>query len=161
MDIPSRQALIRLVRDQRVASLGTIFRGSPLVSMVLFAATDDLSHLIIHVSRLAQHTQALLESDSGNVGLMIAEPDRKSRNPQTLARLAIQGSAAVVSPDDADYPSLHQSYLRKFPNAALIFELGDFLLVRIRHRNARLVTGFGRIFDLEPDRLTEIFTSGS
>ena len=59
--------------------LGTLFHGVPLVSLVLFSAADDGSAIDIHVSRLAQHTQGLLES--GRVGLMIAEPDRDSRNP--------------------------------------------------------------------------------
>jgi hypothetical protein len=43
--------------------------------------------------------------------------------------------------------------LHTFSNAALNFQLGDFLLVRIRPHSARLVTGFGRIFDLSSDDL--------
>ncbi len=148
MDPQSRQSLTQLVREQRTASLGTLFHGAPLVSMVLFSAAEDLSAIDIHVSRLAQHTQGLLESP--RVGVMIAEPDRDSRNPQTLARLSIQGEAHPIPTSDPEYDEARSLYLSKFPTAALNFQLGDFLLVRIRPHSARLVTGFGRIFDLKP-----------
>jgi putative heme iron utilization protein len=158
MDSQSQQSLERLVRDERIASLGTLFRGAPLVSLVLFSAAPDGSAIDVHVSRLAQHTHGLLESKL--VGLMIAEPDRDSRNPQTLTRLSIQGEARAISTDDPEYEVARDMYLSKFPNAALNFQLGDFLLVRIEPRTGRLVTGFGRIFDLDADDLRRLL-SGS
>ncbi len=156
MDSESQRSLARLVRDERIASLGTLFQGTPLVSLVLFSAAADGSAIDIHVSRLAQHTQGLLES--ARVGVMIAEPDRDSRNPQTLARLSIQGEARPMPTDAPDYDAARTSYLDKVPTAALNFQLGDFLLVRIRPHSARLVTGFGRIFDLKADDLKRILT---
>ena len=154
MDDQSRQTLARMLREQRVASLGTLFRGEPLVSMVLFSAAADASAIDIHVSRLAQHTQGLLEHR--RVGLMIAEQDRESRNPQTLARLSLQGEATILPVGSPEYEVARENYLHKFPNAALNFELGDFLLVRIRPHSARLVTGFGRIFDLSGEDLADL-----
>ena len=159
MDSQSRHALARLIHEERVASLGTIFHGAPLVSMVLFSASPDLSGFDVHVSRLAQHTQGLL--DSGRVGLMIAEPDRESRNPQTIARLSLQGEAEIMPSDHPDYQQAQEAYLRKFPNTALNFQLGDFLLIRITARSARLVTGFGKIFDLTGDDLKHLIVSNS
>jgi hypothetical protein len=90
---------------------------------------------------------------------MIAEPDREGCNPQTLARLSIQGDAAPSTWSDPDYVDIRQSYLRKFPTAAFNFLLGDFLLVRIVPRSARLVTGFGRIFDLMPEDFAGLLAS--
>jgi putative heme iron utilization protein len=154
MDTQSRHALVSLASEQRVASLGTWFHGSPLVSLVLFSASPDLSAIDIHVSRLAQHTQGLLESE--RVGLMIAEPDRESRNPQTIARLSLQGVAEPLPAQDPRYEEAKSNYLAKYPTAALNFDLGDFLLIRITPKTARLVTGFGRIFDLNAETLREI-----
>ena len=154
VDDQSRQTLARMLREQRVASLGTLFRGEPLVSMVLFSAAAGASAIDIHISRLAQHTQGLLEHR--RVGLMIAEQDRESRNPQTLARLSLQGEATSCRPAARSTRSPGTDYLHKFPNAALNFELGDFLLVRIRPHSARLVTGFGRIFDLSGEDLADL-----
>jgi putative heme iron utilization protein len=151
MDEQSRMTLGRLVRDQRVAALGTIFQGAPLVSLLLFSSAPDLSAFDIHVSRLAQHTQGLL--GSGRVGLMIAEQDRESRNPQTLPRLSIQGQAVPLHPDHSEFDEARSRYLAKFPAAELNFQLPDFLLVLIVPQSARLVTGFGRIFDLDAEDL--------
>jgi hypothetical protein len=86
---------------------------------------------------------------------MIAEPDLESRNPQTIARLSLQGEAAILPTGGPEYELARKIYLGKFPNAALDFDLGDFLLVRIRPHSARLVTGFGRIFDLAGEDLAE------
>ena len=106
MDSQSRQVLVRLLREERIASLGTLFRGTPLVSHVLFSRADNSAALDIHVSRLAQHTQGLLES--GRVGLMVAEPDRDSAHPQTLARLSIQGDAEILAEDHPEYDSARE-----------------------------------------------------
>jgi hypothetical protein len=93
--------------------------------------------------------------------MMIAEPDRDSRNPQTLARLSIQGEARPMPTDDPEYDTARALYLSKFPTAALNFQLGDFLLVRIRPHSARLVTGFGRIFDMKAEELKRIVTGSN
>jgi putative heme iron utilization protein len=156
MDSQSQQILVRLIREERVAAIGTLFHGSPLVSMVLFSASDDGSSFDIHVSRLAQHTQGLAEHR--NVGLMIADADRASKNPQTLARLSLQGEARLVAHSSPEYEEAKSRYLAKFPNAAINFGLGDFLLVRIDAQSARLVTGFGKIFDLTPDEIKSALT---
>src|SRR5271157_2152244 len=85
MDSQSQQSLARLVRGERIASLGTLFHGAPLVSLVLFSAAADLSAIDIHVSRLAQHTQGLLES--GRVGVMMQE---RGRRPASRIRLVLR-----------------------------------------------------------------------
>lgn len=154
MDDASRLSLARLVHDQRTAALGTLFHGSPLVSMVLYSPAPDASGFDIHVSRLAQHTRGLL--DSPRVGLMIAEPDRASRNPQTLARLSIQGVVEILPEESPEHDAAKAAYLDRFPTAAINFQLGDFLLARIRPTSARLITGFGKIFDLSSADLADL-----
>lgn len=138
--------LIRLARDQRIASLGTLLDGHPLVSLVLFDANLDLSAFHIHVSRIAQHARAL--GQSPKVGLMIAAPDSHSRNPQTLARLSIQGFAEPIDPHSQAFAEARESYLHKFPQSEISLQLGDFFFVRIEPVSARLITGFGAIHDL-------------
>jgi putative heme iron utilization protein len=146
MDRESRQLLARLVRSARVAALGTLRDGAPLVSLVPYAASPDFSYFCIHVSRLAQHTQGLARDP--RVGLMIAEADAAGRNPQLLARLSIRGEAEEAATAAAGYEEAKALYLAKFPEAAFNFGLADFKLYRIRAHNARLVGGFGKIFDL-------------
>ena len=154
MDPQDAHELVHLIRDHRTASLGTVLDGHPLVTMILYDPEPDLSGFDIHVSRLAQHTRAMAQDP--RVGLMIAEPDGHTRNPQTLARISIQGQAEPIHPDSPAFDEARASYLERFPRSALNFELGDFFLVRIRPTSARLVTGFGKIFDLSADQMTSL-----
>ena len=83
--------LSRLIRQQRVAALGTLRQGAPLVSMVSFLAEDDFSAFVLRVSRLAWHTQDMLHDP--RVSLVIAETDDGRADPQTLARITLHGFA--------------------------------------------------------------------
>ena len=89
MDAQARQSPARPLRTQRIAALGTISDTAPLVSMVLYVATADFSAFYIHVSQLAQHTQALRQDR--RVSLMIVEPDpgRRIRNCSPACRSAV------------------------------------------------------------------------
>ena len=138
----------QLIRSQRIAAIGTLREGCPLVSMVPIVVHDDFSSYLIHISRLAQHTQDILQNP--NVGLMISEPDTGSKNPQSLARASIQGKAVIVPKDSVDYDGLAELYLRKFPDSAMTFSLGDFELYRIEAKSARFVAGFGKIYNFGP-----------
>ena len=137
-----------LIKSQRVSFLGTLRDGSPSVSMVSYAETQDLSSFLIHISGLAQHTQDI--SHSARVGLMIAEPDDGTRNPQTLARASIKGNAVIVPRNSSNYAELAHLYTTKFPESAMTFSLGDFEIYRIEAKSARFVAGFGKIFNFGP-----------
>ena len=143
------QALVRLINDQRVASLGTLHADRPAVSLAPYATAADLSAFFIHVSGLALHSKDLLRDP--RVALMIAEPDRPSHNPQALARASISGDAQPLTADDPGLDEARARYLARHPAAAINFQLGDFFLVRIRPVSARFVAGFGRIYDLSAD----------
>ena len=148
-----------LIKSQRVAFLGTLRDGSPTVSMVPYAESHDLSSFLIHISGLAQHTQDI--SHTPRVGLMIAEPDDGSRNPQTLARASIKGNAVIVPRTSSNYAELADLDIKKFPDSAMTFSLGDFELYRIEAKSARFVAGFGKIFNFGTVDFLEAATSHS
>ncbi len=137
-----------LITSQRIASLGTLHDGNPAVSMVPFSETPDLASFIIHISGLAQHTQDI--SHTPRVGLMIAEPDTGARDPQTLMRASILGNAVKIPRNSGSYKELADLYLKKFPDSATTFSLGDFELYLIEAKTARFVAGFGKIFNFGP-----------
>ncbi len=147
MDTEALVALARLLQGQRIAALGTLRQGAPFVSMVPFVAAPDFSAFHIHISRLAHHTKDILAD--ARVSLMVAETDIGNGDPQTLGRVSIQGTAAAMAPEDADYAEARARYLERFPDAEFNFSLGDFSLFRIQPRTARYVAGFGKIFNLE------------
>jgi putative heme iron utilization protein len=153
MDEDSRKILADLVRTRRVAALGTVRDGSPFVSMVLFAASPDYSSFYIHISRLALHTQAVLQDP--RAALMIAEADCDTPDPQTLPRVSMQGTVLAVQATDPDHDEIKALYLAKCPQSAFNFELGDFMMFRFRASSARYVAGFGKIFDLTAEELEQ------
>jgi putative heme iron utilization protein len=146
MDAESVRLLPRLIRTHRIAGIGTLRGGSPFVSMITYAAADDLGSLFIHASRLAHHTQDLLEDSRCSV--LISETDDASRDPQTLARVTLNGEARPVEQDDPAYDAARALYLRKFPEAQFLFQLGDFSLYRITISTGRYVAGFGKAYNI-------------
>lgn len=146
MDSQFQQALAHLIRTHRTTALGTLHDGAPLVSLVLYAPNADFSAFYLHISRLAQHTQAILHDPQ--IGLLIAEPDTGRQDPQTLARVSLQGTASEVLRTDADYDAIRAAYLQRFPNAAMTLSLSDFAFFRMQPNRGRFVAGFGQIFNL-------------
>lgn len=151
MELRSQQALTHLIRTQRTAALGTLYEGAPLVSLVLYLPNADFTAFYLHLSRLAQHTQAILREPQ--VSLMIAEPDTGQQDPQTLARVSLQGVAALLPPMDAEYETVHTAYVQRFSTAAMTVSLGDFAFYRVEAKRGRFVAGFGQIFNLTKESL--------
>lgn len=154
MDAESEQILTHLILTQRTAALGTLRDGWPFVSLVLFAPADDFTAFYIHVSRLAHHTQDLLQDR--RAGLMIAQTDDGMGNPQTFARLSILGEAFELSAGDSDFSTARTAYLAKYPEASPNFSMSDFSLFRITVHRARYVAGFGKIYNLVPEDFRQL-----
>ena len=143
MDADTGRSLAGLIRKERIAHLGTLRGGAPLVSMTLFMAEQDLSAFYVHVSRLAWHTQDMLQDP--RVALSIAETDDARPDPFTLMRVSIRGEASQLPPQQQE---LKRLWLARFPEQAVNFELADFSFWKISPRDARFVAGFGSIHNL-------------
>lgn len=141
--------LADLIRSERVAALGTLHQGAPLVSFTPYAVFPDLTDYLIHVSHLAQHTANMLQD--GRVSLLIARRDSGLADPQTLPRVSIRGLAQALPEDAAGWAEARALYLDRFPSAKPRFALRDFRLFRITVQDARFVAGFGKAFDLTLD----------
>jgi putative heme iron utilization protein len=151
MNTEDSALLAALLRKERIAHLGTLRAGAPMVSMTLYLPEGDFSAFYVHVSRLAWHTQDLLSD--GRCALSIAETDDGRADPFTLARVSIRGEASNVPNGDGQFASLKKAWLSRFPEQAINFELADFSFWRIAPRDARFVAGFGRIYNLSADAL--------
>ena len=146
-------ALARLIRATRVAALGTLRGGAPLVSLALYCPEDDFSAFVLHVSRLAWHTQDM-ERDA-RVSLSIAEADDGRADPQTLRRVALRGSVVRAASEGGEYERLRARWLARYPESAQTFVLVDFAFWRMVPSDARFVAGFGRTHNLSPQDLRE------
>jgi len=140
-----------LVRGQTIAALGTLHGGEPYVSMVPYALADDGSGFFIHVSRLAAHTRDM--EASPRVSLLVVA--REEGMPQSRARVTVQADARPLPMHSAEYVAARASYLERFPDAAHIFELGDFSIFRITPVTARVVGGFGQAFSIGAESFAE------
>lgn len=151
MDAETSRLLARLLRKERTAHLGTLRGGAPMVSMTLFLPSTDFAAFHVHVSRLAWHTQDMLQD--ARVALSIAETDDGRADPFTLARATIRGNALNLPNEGAEFSQLKSAWLSRFPEQAINFQLADFSFWRVTPREARFVAGFGRIHNLSPDAL--------
>ena len=117
-----------------------------MVSMTLYLPGTDFSVFYVHVSRLAWHTQDMLQDP--RVALSIAETDDGRPVPFTLMRVSIRGEAVQIQNKDSSFKNLKDAWLARFPEQEVNFELADFSFWRIAPRDARFVAGFGRIHNL-------------
>ena len=146
MDADARRSLSRLVRGVRIATLGTLRKGAPNVSMVAYMPARDFATVWMRLSRLAWHTQDL--AVDARVSLSICEIDDGRLDPQTLARVTVRGDARQIPADDLQSASLKPAWLERFPASAVTFELADFAFWQIVPRDARFVAGLGRTYNL-------------
>ncbi len=140
MNSEDTAALARLLRGARLAHLGTLRQGAPLVSMTLFLAAPGFDAFHVHTQDMAADAR---------VALSIAETDDARADPFTLARVTIRGEVAPLGEDAA----LKRAWLARFPAQAVNFELADFSFWRLAPRGARFVAGYGRIHNLSAAEL--------
>lgn len=151
MDSTSEEALARLLHQTRIAALGTIHDREPNQAMVAVAHENDFSAFYIHVSKLGKHTGDM--EANPRVSILFAEADDGRPDPQTLARVSIQGLAEILPRDAPHYARVKDLYLQQFPEAEQLFSLGDFNIWKIIPKNGRFVAGFARAFNLVPEAL--------
>ena len=154
MDSISEQTLARLIRNTRIASLGTIHEGKPNQAMVAIAFEKDFSVFHIHVSRLGKHATGMEQNP--HISLLIVEADDGRQDPQTLARVTLHGIASVIPRNEPEHPRIKAIYLSRFPQAKGLFSLGDFNIWKISPISGRFVAGFGRAFNIVPAMLIKV-----
>lgn len=142
-----------LLRGQRQASLGTLAGGAPFVSMVGYAAEPDFGGFLLHLSRLAAHTAALLADP--RAALLVSEPDDGRADLQTLARITVAGQVEQLDPASPAYAEARACYLARLPAAEVLFSFPDFVLFRLVPSEARYVGGFARTFVMTPKLLAQ------
>ncbi len=143
--------LARLIRASRWAALATLHESAPFASMVAYAPEADFSGFLLHLSRLAPHTRNLLADPRAS--LVISEPDTGGDDPQTLARISVQGSVIELTRGSAEYRNARERYLEHLPEAEQLFGFGDFMLFRLLPADARYTGGFARAYTLSRAQL--------
>ena len=156
MDATESAALMSLLRTQPVASLATLHKGTPAVSMVPFALLPDGTGFVIHVSQLATHTQDMIKNPA--VALLVTAPLAAGDSPLALPRVSVQGHAHPCSPESPGHEAARHAYLTQLPDAEPLFSFGDFSLFVIEPESLRYVAGFGRAMSLVGERMWAVLT---
>ena len=151
MNLQEQRLMLTLIRDRRWAALATQGPDGPDASWVAYVPEPDCSGFLLHLSTLSAHTRNLLAHP--RAGLSISEPERDDEDPQTLARVTIQGEIATIPRDHPDYPSAALCYQERLPASVPRFKFGDFLLLRLIPVRVRFIGGFARAYTLDYDGL--------
>ncbi|MFZ1641592.1 MAG: pyridoxamine 5'-phosphate oxidase family protein [Candidatus Contendobacter sp.] len=151
MNLEEQHLMADLIRSRRWAALATQEPEGPEASWVAYVPEVDFGGFLLHLSTLAAHTRNLLADP--RAGLAISEPERDSEDPQTLARVMIQGRVTVLPKDSTDYREMSRHYQETLPASTPRFEFGDFLLLRLTPARIRFVGGFARAYTLDDTAL--------
>jgi len=133
----------RFLRRHHAGVLATLSKrlgGYPFGSVVPFVLDHDTRPTIL-VSRLAEHTKNMAADPRASLLVQDAAED-----VQNAARLTLVGDAEAV----ADASAIAARYLRYFPDAQALLDLGDFSFWRLRAVFVRHIAGFGAIRSITP-----------
>ena len=154
-----QQSLRALLATQRIATLGVQPLAdfsmpqalpAPGLSCVPWAWNSEFYCLVIHVSALASHTQAMEQHPA--VSLMMTAQEQANTGVHALERVSIQGIASTPPPESLLCQTAKNSYLQRFPEAEAMTMLADFRFVCITPSNARHIAGFGAARDVDACR---------
>lgn len=157
---PEKQSAVEIVksllRRSRHGALATLMpgNGDPYCSLVNVASAPGGQPVVL-ISKLARHTQNI-ERDA-RVSLLLQES--VDGDPLEHARIMVSGKAIKAEPgDDA---VVRRRFLSAHPSAEAYAEFADFMFFTVEPSNVHLVAGFGRIVDVEPEKiLTDLSGAG-
>jgi hypothetical protein len=151
MNINEQKRLISLILDNRWAALATIQENIPMASMVAYVMEPEFDGLLLHLSQLASHTRNLMTSKTA--ALVISEQDKEEGDPQTLARISMQGKVTALDKEGDDYQTAMELYLSHLPDAEQRFGFSDFFLFRFTPDSIRYVGGFANAHKISLEQL--------
>ncbi len=151
-DIDETAVLVGLFARERWGCLATVDAdGVPLAAMVAFVPDGERGDLLLHLSTLARHARNALARP--RVSLAVSEPYAGQPDPQTLARVSVQGDIEPIAREHADFSRLRACYVAALPASEPRFAFTDFHLLRLVVGRARYVGGFARAFTIGEQRL--------
>jgi len=146
MDIETKlkRELNKLFKKQRLAVLATQKNGQPYSSLVAFAVTEDLKHLIFATSR-ATRKYDNFSSDS-RVALLI--DTRTNKVSDFHHAMAVTAVGTAIEVEENIRPQLVSLYLAKHPHLADFIQSPTCALVQVTVKTYYVVRTFQNVMEL-------------
>jgi len=149
-EVTLRQMLTGLFTSQRLAVLGTYGDTQPYCTLMAFAATDDLKHLIFATARTTRKYANLTGHD--RVSLLVDNRKNLDEDFHQAMAVTIIGQAREAGPDERD--RLLPVYLYKHPYLRGFLAEPDCALIKVVVDRYLIVSHFQRGLlqeDVAPD----------
>jgi nitroimidazol reductase NimA-like FMN-containing flavoprotein (pyridoxamine 5'-phosphate oxidase superfamily) len=146
-DASIRSRLRALFDSQRYAVLGTEDRGQPFTSLMAFAVTDDLRHLVL-LSDRKTHKFASLAANH-RVALLVDDRENKTTDTHESIAVTVLGRAFEADVDDRD--ALARLFVARHPGLADFAATPDCAVVRVQVTTYLLVQQFQHTIEWRPD----------
>ncbi|MBM5572116.1 MULTISPECIES: HugZ family pyridoxamine 5'-phosphate oxidase [Deefgea] len=137
---PDARELLRQTRHGTLATQSTVLPGYPHASFLPYVC-DEAGRVLLVMSRLAEHTQNVLQDEK--VSFLVHD----AAATLSGARLTILGDLLRVESE----PLLLARLTRQNPTLAGYLQMSDFAVWRLWPRRARYIAGFGKMGWLEGD----------
>lgn len=147
-DAVMRGRLRALFDAQRYAVLATESCGQPLTSLMAFAVTDDLRHLVMMSDRNTRKFANL--AANRRVALLVDDRGNRSTDTRDSIAVTVLGLAFEADADDRD--ALAGLFLARRPGLADFAAAPDCVVIRVEVNAYLLVQQFEHTLEWRPDR---------
>ena len=138
--------LQEFLASQRSAVLATTENGQPYLSLMAFAATDDLQYLLVATYRATRKFRNI-EADP-RVALLV---DNRSNQPSdTEQSMAVTALGRAKEVEDAERNWFLRIYIAKHPHLEIFVSSPECALIKIRVERYFLVSNFQEIKEVIP-----------
>lgn len=141
---PIEAVLKHLFDSQQFAVLATQAQGQPYVSLMAFAATDDLRTLIFATDRQTRKFANVMAET--RTAVMIDDRSNRSSDTQTATAVTAIGQAGEAS--DKERARLLEIYLAKHPHLTGFAQSSSCALIRMRVHSYYVVSRFQEVREL-------------
>lgn len=141
------QTLREMLGEQLLGVLGTHHEGEPYTSLVGFAATDDLKHLLFATGRATRKHANLV--DDARASMLI---DTRTNRPADFTEAAAATAVGVVEEVvEAESEEFDRIFLTKHPHLEDFVRSPSCVRLRLRVSAYIVVTHFQHVIELHID----------
>jgi nitroimidazol reductase NimA-like FMN-containing flavoprotein (pyridoxamine 5'-phosphate oxidase superfamily) len=139
-----KNELKKLFKKQRLAVLATHKNGQPYSSLVAFAVTEDLKHIIFATSRSTRKYEHF--SSDGRVALLI--DNRTNKVADFHSAIAVTAVGTAIEPDENSRQQLTHLYLAKHPHLKDFIQSPTCALIQVSVKTYYVVRTFQNVMEL-------------